>query len=95
MAEQWLPALDAFKPQLVIFSAGFDAHHRDPLAQINLVGEDFDWATGRLMEVADKFAHNRVVSLLEGGYDLEGLAESAGLHRLVADLLRPPAGDCR
>jgi acetoin utilization deacetylase AcuC-like enzyme len=52
------------------------------LAQINLVGEDFDWATGRLMEVADRFAKNRVVSLLEGGYDLEGLAESAGMHIL-------------
>ena len=77
-----LPALQDFSPDLILISAGFDAHHRDPLAQINLVGEDFDWATGRLMEVADRFAHNRVVSLLEGGYDLEGLAESAGLHIL-------------
>lgn len=77
-----LPALNDFSPDLILISAGFDAHHRDPLAQINLVGEDFDWATGRLMEVADRFAHNRVVSLLEGGYDLEGLAESAGLHIL-------------
>ncbi|MCM2394973.1 histone deacetylase family protein [Rhizobium sp. S95] len=75
-----LPALHDFSPDLILISAGFDAHHRDPLAQINLVGEDFDWATGRLMEVADRFAHNRVVSVLEGGYDLEGLAESAGLH---------------
>ncbi|GEO84116.1 MULTISPECIES: histone deacetylase family protein [Alphaproteobacteria] len=75
-----LPALNNFSPDLILISAGFDAHHRDPLAQINLVGEDFDWATGRLMEVADRFAHNRVVSILEGGYDLEGLAESAGLH---------------
>lgn len=75
-----LPALQDFSPDLILISAGFDAHHRDPLAQINLVGEDFDWATGRLMEVADRFAHNRVVSILEGGYDLEGLAESAGLH---------------
>ncbi len=77
-----LPALNDFRPDLIIISAGFDAHHRDPLAQINLVGEDFDWATGRLLEVADKSAGNRVVSLLEGGYDLEGLAESAGLHVL-------------
>jgi acetoin utilization deacetylase AcuC-like enzyme len=77
-----LPALVDFRPDLIIISAGFDAHHRDPLAQINLVGEDFDWATGRLLEVADKSAANRVVSLLEGGYDLEGLAESAGLHIL-------------
>ncbi len=77
-----LPALQDFSPDIILISAGFDAHHRDPLAQINLVGEDFDWATGRLMEVADRFAHNRVVSILEGGYDLEGLAESAGLHIL-------------
>ena len=77
-----LPAIADFSPDLIIISAGFDAHHRDPLAQINLVGEDFDWATGRLLEIADKSASNRVVSLLEGGYDLEGLAESAGLHVL-------------
>ncbi|AHK00608.1 MULTISPECIES: histone deacetylase family protein [Rhizobium/Agrobacterium group] len=77
-----LPAIADFSPDLIIISAGFDAHHRDPLAQINLVGEDFDWATGRLLEMADKYASNRVVSLLEGGYDLEGLAESAAMHIL-------------
>ncbi|MBY2941078.1 MULTISPECIES: histone deacetylase family protein [Rhizobium] len=77
-----LPALDDFRPDLIIISAGFDAHHRDPLAQINLTGEDFDWATGRVLELADRYAKNRVVSLLEGGYDLEGLAESAGMHIL-------------
>ncbi|ADY63674.1 histone deacetylase family protein [Agrobacterium tumefaciens] len=77
-----LPAISDFSPDLIIISAGFDAHHRDPLAQINLVGEDFDWATGRLLEMADKYASNRVVSLLEGGYDLEGLAESAAMHIL-------------
>ncbi len=71
-----------FPPDFILISAGFDAHHRDPLAQINLVGDDFDWATGRLMEIAGKYAGNRVVSLLEGGYDLEGLAESAGMHIL-------------
>jgi acetoin utilization deacetylase AcuC-like enzyme len=75
-----MPALHNFRPDLVIISAGFDAHHRDPLAQINLVGDDFDWITGQLMDVAGKYAGNRVVSVLEGGYDLEGLAESAGLH---------------
>ncbi len=77
-----LSAVKDFSPDLILISAGFDAHHRDPLAQINLVGEDFDWATARLMELADRSAGNRVVSLLEGGYDLEGLAESAGLHIL-------------
>ncbi len=75
-----LPALENFRPDLVIISAGFDAHHRDPLAQINLTGEDFDWATGKLLDVAGRYSANRVVSLLEGGYDLVGLAESAGLH---------------
>jgi len=81
-----LPALDNFRPDLVILSAGFDAHHRDPLAQINLVGDDFDWITGRLMEIAGKYAGNRLVSVLEGGYDLEGLAESAGMH--IARLMK-------
>lgn len=77
-----LPALDAFQPDFIIISAGFDAHYRDPLAQINLTGEDFDWATGKVLDAAGKSAGGRVVSLLEGGYDLEGLAESAGLHIL-------------
>ncbi|MDO9415732.1 histone deacetylase family protein [Pararhizobium sp.] len=77
-----LSALADFQPDLIIISAGFDAHHRDPLAQINLVAEDFDWATARLMDVAGRFANNRVVSVLEGGYDLEGLAESAAMHIL-------------
>lgn len=75
-----LPALERFEPDFLLISAGFDAHHRDPLATLNLVGEDFDWATARLMEIAGKTAQNRLVSVLEGGYDLEGLAESAGLH---------------
>ncbi|RVO90205.1 histone deacetylase family protein, partial [Sinorhizobium meliloti] len=70
-----LPALENFRPDFLLISAGFDAHHRDPLAQINLVGEDFDWATGRLLDVAGRSAGNRIVSLLEGGYDLQGLAE--------------------
>ena len=75
-----LPRVADFRPDLIIISAGFDAHHRDPLAQINLVADDFDWATGRLMDLSEKSANNRVVSLLEGGYDLEGLAESAATH---------------
>jgi acetoin utilization deacetylase AcuC-like enzyme len=81
-----LPALENFRPDLVLVSAGFDAHHRDPLAQINLVGDDFDWITGVLMDIAAKYAGNRLVSVLEGGYDLEGLAESAGLH--IARLMK-------
>ena len=78
--EAVLPALRAFKPELVIISAGFDAHHRDPLAEINLDAEDFAWATAELMDIADASAGGRVVSVLEGGYDLKGLSESAAAH---------------
>jgi len=75
-----LPAVDRFRPDLIIISAGFDAHHRDPLAEINLVEDDFDWATGQLMERAGRYAGGRLVSLLEGGYDLQGLAFSVAAH---------------
>ncbi|MBC8130593.1 MAG: histone deacetylase family protein [Rhizobiaceae bacterium] len=75
-----LPALDAFGPDLVIISAGFDAHHRDPLANLQLVEDDFDWATGRLMDMADRHCGGRLVSLLEGGYDLKGLSTSVAVH---------------
>lgn len=75
-----LPAIDEFRPELIIVSAGFDAHHRDPLAEINLNEDDFDWATGALMERAGSYASNRLVSLLEGGYDLKGMSLSAGAH---------------
>jgi acetoin utilization deacetylase AcuC-like enzyme len=75
-----LPRLRDFAPELLIISAGFDAHMRDPLANLNLVEADFAWATQKLMDVADKSAGGRVVSLLEGGYDLEGLAYSAAAH---------------
>lgn len=75
-----LPALDNFRPDLILISAGFDAHYLDPLAQINLDEMDFDWATGKLMERAERFCDHRLVSLLEGGYDLEGLSRSASAH---------------
>ena len=75
-----LPRVADFQPDIILISAGFDAHHRDPLAQINLVADDFDWATAKLLDLADRSAKNRVVSLLEGGYDLQGLAESAATH---------------
>jgi acetoin utilization deacetylase AcuC-like enzyme len=75
-----LPAIEDAMPDLIIISAGFDAHHRDPLAQINLVADDFDWATAKLMEIAERHTGHRIVSLLEGGYDLVGLAESAATH---------------
>jgi acetoin utilization deacetylase AcuC-like enzyme len=75
-----LPAVRGFEPDLILISAGFDAHHRDPLAEINLEAEDFAWATRELMDIADARAGGRVVSLLEGGYDLRGLADSAAAH---------------
>ena len=75
-----LPAIDSFAPDLIIISAGFDAHHRDPLAEINLVEDDFDWATGQLMDRARRHSSNRLVSVLEGGYDLHGLAFSVAAH---------------
>jgi acetoin utilization deacetylase AcuC-like enzyme len=75
-----LPRLQAFAPDLVIISAGFDAHRRDPLGNLNFVEADFAWATRKLMEVARKHAHERVVSVLEGGYDLEGLSRSVAAH---------------
>ena len=80
MRARILPALDNFRPDLIIVSAGFDAHHRDPLAEINLDEDDFDWATGQLLERATRHAGGRLVSLLEGGYDLEGLAFSVAAH---------------
>ncbi len=75
-----LPALEKFRPDLLLVSAGFDAHYRDPLANINLKAEDFDWITGKLMDIAGRHCNNRLISLLEGGYDLEGLAESSAAH---------------
>ncbi|WP_377845224.1 histone deacetylase family protein [Bosea sp. UC22_33] len=75
-----LPRLDAFRPDLVVISAGFDAHWRDPLADLNLREADFTWATQKLMEVADRHAGGRIVSVLEGGYDLDALAKSTAAH---------------
>lgn len=75
-----LPRIEEFRPDLIIISAGFDAHTRDPMSQINLVEADFAWATAKLMEIADRRCDSRVVSVLEGGYDLEGLARSVAAH---------------
>ena len=81
-----LPRLAEFKPELVIISAGFDAHMRDPLANINLAEADFVWATQKIMDIADRYAGSRVVSLLEGGYDLQALGNSVAAH--IATLMR-------
>ncbi|GHB21247.1 acetoin utilization protein [Pseudovibrio japonicus] len=75
-----LPRIRDFSPDLIIISAGFDAHERDPLGGLRLTELDFAWATRKLVEIADERCEGRVVSLLEGGYDLEGLARSAAAH---------------
>jgi acetoin utilization deacetylase AcuC-like enzyme len=80
------PAVEKFAPDLIIISAGFDAHWRDPLAGINLKEEDFAWATEAVMDIADRRCGGRIVSLLEGGYDLTGLASSVAAH--VAALMK-------
>jgi acetoin utilization deacetylase AcuC-like enzyme len=81
-----LPRLRDYKPELIIISAGFDAHKRDPLANINLDEKDFVWVTQNIMDVADQCAGGRVVSVLEGGYDLQALGNSVAAH--VTTLMR-------
>ena len=74
------PRLLAHNPELILISAGFDAHRRDPLANLRLEADDFAWATERVMAIAAQCCGSRVVSLLEGGYDLEGLSSSVAAH---------------
>ncbi|OJU25410.1 MAG: acetoin utilization protein [Nitrobacter sp. 62-13] len=75
-----LPRLETFAPELFVISAGFDAHRRDPLASLNLEASDFGWVTRELMDIADATAGGRIVSVLEGGYDLKALQESVAAH---------------
>jgi acetoin utilization deacetylase AcuC-like enzyme len=76
----WLPALEAFRPQLLLISAGFDAHRDDPLAYLQLGDADYGWVTRALLAVARRHCAGRVVSTLEGGYDLDALGRAAGEH---------------
>jgi acetoin utilization deacetylase AcuC-like enzyme len=80
VTQRILPALDAFRPELVLVSAGFDAHRSDPLAQLMLEEADYTWVTEKLLEVAYRHAAGRLVATLEGGYDLPALAASAAAH---------------
>jgi acetoin utilization deacetylase AcuC-like enzyme len=80
MSQKILPALDAFRPEMVLISAGFDAHRHDPLAQLLLEEADYAWATEQLLDIARRHAGGRVVATLEGGYDLPALAASAAAH---------------
>ena len=83
----WMPRLEAFKPQLVFVSAGFDAHREDDLGQLRLNEADYTWITARIKEIAQKHAQGRIVSSLEGGYNLSALGRSVEAHlRVLADL---------
>jgi acetoin utilization deacetylase AcuC-like enzyme len=81
--QMWLPRLEEFKPQMLFVSAGFDAHREDELGQLGLVEADYGWITRRLVEVATRHAQGRIVSCLEGGYNLSALARSVAAHLRV------------
>jgi acetoin utilization deacetylase AcuC-like enzyme len=85
--ERILPALAFFGPDLILVSAGFDAHRSDPLGELELGEEDFAWATARIRESAEDYCEGRLVSVLEGGYDLQALADCAAAH--VRELMKP------
>lgn len=80
VTNEWLPALNAFKPELMVISAGFDAHRDDPLAMLGWTEDDYRWLTQTLVAVADRHCAGKIVSTLEGGYDLNALARSVGEH---------------
>jgi acetoin utilization deacetylase AcuC-like enzyme len=79
----WMPRLEAFKPQMIFISAGFDAHREDDLGQLGLVEADYEWITQRIMGVAERHSQGRIVSCLEGGYNLSALARSVAVHLRV------------
>ena len=80
VTNHWLPALDAFKPEMLLISAGFDAHWQDDMSMLMLVDADYGWVTEQLKLVAEKYCHRRIVSVLEGGYELHALGRSAMAH---------------
>jgi len=87
IAEQWLPRLEGFAPQMIFVSAGFDAHRDDDLGQLGLVEADYEWITRQIKAVADRHAKGRIVSCLEGGYNLGALARSVASHlRVLAEV---------
>jgi acetoin utilization deacetylase AcuC-like enzyme len=83
----WLPALEAFSPQMLFVSAGFDAHREDDMASLGLVESDYAWVTERIKAVANRHSQDRIVSVLEGGYALSALGRSVVAHiKVLADL---------
>jgi acetoin utilization deacetylase AcuC-like enzyme len=83
----WVPRLEAFKPELIFISAGFDAHREDDMGQMGLTEQDYSWITYRMREIAQRHAKGRIVSCLEGGYDLSAMSRSVEAHlRVLADI---------
>jgi len=83
----WIPRLEAFQPELILISAGFDAHREDDMGQLGLVEQDYAWITMRMKDIAKRYAKGRIVSCLEGGYNLSSLARSVEAHlRALADV---------
>jgi acetoin utilization deacetylase AcuC-like enzyme len=78
--QYWLPALDAFRPQLLYISAGFDAHRADEMANLRWVESDYAWVTDQMVQVAARHCGGRIISVLEGGYDLQALSRSVAAH---------------
>jgi acetoin utilization deacetylase AcuC-like enzyme len=78
--DEWLPALESFKPEMIFISAGFDAHREDLLGGMSLIEADYVWMTNQLMDVAARHSQRRIVSMLEGGYNLAALGRSAVAH---------------
>ncbi|MBD3646676.1 MAG: histone deacetylase family protein, partial [Pseudomonadales bacterium] len=83
----WLPAIENHRPDMIFVSAGFDAHRDDPLGELELTEDDFRWVTRLIMKLANQYSKRRVVSTLEGGYNLEALALSVQAH--VEELIEP------
>ena len=80
VTQHWLPALERFKPEMLLISAGFDAHRDDDMSMLKLIETDYAWVTTELKRVAEKYAQRRIVSALEGGYDLHALGRSVAAH---------------
>jgi acetoin utilization deacetylase AcuC-like enzyme len=83
VSEYWVPAIDAFQPELLLISAGFDAHREDDMASLSLVESDYAWVTQTLLDLAEKHCQGRIVSVLEGGYELHALGRSVMTHLKV------------
>jgi acetoin utilization deacetylase AcuC-like enzyme len=83
VSEHWVPAIDAFRPELLLISAGFDAHRDDDMASMSLIESDYAWVTNTLLDLATKYCDGRVVSVLEGGYELHALGRSVMTHLKV------------